>query len=73
MSLVLGGVCALCNETRGGQYFAAEGREIEGPPLPLDVFGSFPNPAEPNLHLIIAFPICDTREVSEYRTGYSDS
>ena len=26
----------------GGQYFAAEGREIEGP-LPKDVFGSFPN------------------------------
>ena len=33
MSLVLGGVCDLCSETRGGQYFAAEGREIEGPPL----------------------------------------
>ena len=33
MSLVLGGVCDLCSKTRGGQYFAAEGREIEGPPL----------------------------------------
>ena len=32
LSLVLGGVCDLCTETRGGQYFAAEGREIEGPP-----------------------------------------
>ena len=41
MSLVLGGVFDLCSETRGGQYFAAEGREIEGPP-PKDVFGSFP-------------------------------
>ena len=30
--LVLGGECDLCSETRGGQYFAAEGREIEGPP-----------------------------------------
>ena len=42
MSLVLGGVCDLCSKSRGGQYFAAEGREIEGPPPPKDVFGSFP-------------------------------
>ena len=26
------GVCDLYSETRGGQYFAAEGRKIEGPP-----------------------------------------
>ena len=37
MLLVLGGVCDICSETRGGQYFAAEGREIEGPP-PLRMF-----------------------------------
>ena len=41
MCSFLGGVCDLCSETRGGLYFAAEGREIEGPP-PRDVFGSFP-------------------------------
>ena len=28
LSHVLGGVCDLCSETRGGQYFAAGGREI---------------------------------------------
>ena len=38
MLLVLRGVCDLCCETRGGQYFAAEGREIEGPPPSLRMF-----------------------------------
>ena len=42
MSEFLGGVCNLFCKIRGGQYFAAEGRKIEGPP-PGDVFGSFPN------------------------------
>ena len=27
------GICILFCKIRGGQYFAAEGREIEGPPL----------------------------------------
>ena len=34
MSHVLGGVCDLSSKTRGGQYFVAEGREIEGPSPP---------------------------------------
>ena len=41
MSLDLGGVCVLCNKSRGGQYVAAKGRDFEGPP-PQGVFGSFP-------------------------------
>ena len=34
LSLVLGGVSDIRSETRWGQYFAVEGREIEGPPPP---------------------------------------
>ena len=56
MSIVLGGVCDLCSETRGGQYFATEGREIEGPP-PKDVFGSFPNMLSSLLHAIAIKPL----------------
>ena len=32
VSEFLGGVCNLFCKIRGGQYFAAEGRKIEGPP-----------------------------------------
>ena len=38
MSEFLGGVSNLFCKIRGGQYFAAEGRKIEGTPTPLEMF-----------------------------------
>ena len=55
MCPVSGGVYDLYSETRGGQYFVARGREIEGPP-PKDVFGSFPNYPHIVMHIVFTPP-----------------
>ena len=52
MSLHLGGVCVLCSKSRGGQYFAAEGLNFEGPPLKVFLSASLTPKEITHIHFV---------------------